>query len=90
MVHGSKTGVVTEKFRMSAIATAQTTATFGALAANARFDQAAQKTTRDITQGGDVVSDFVGQIEARLALQANISVIKTADAMTGKALDIKA
>ena len=66
------------------------TAIQGALVANTRFEQSAQKTARDAIQGGDVVSDFVGQIEARLALQANISVVKTVDDMTGKTLDIKA
>ncbi len=71
---------------MSAI----TTAMQGAINGYARFDKAASRTASDAAQGNDIVSDFVEQIEARQALSANISVVKAADAMTGRLLNIKA
>lgn len=70
--------------------TAINTAMYGAITANARFEQAAGKTVSDASQGKDILSDLVEQMEARIALQANISVAKTAEAMTGRVLDIKA
>ena len=70
--------------------TAINTATYGAMTASTRFDQAAAQTVRDASTGGDLVSDFVEQKEARLAFEANISVIKTGDAMTGQLLNLKA
>ncbi len=71
---------------MSAI----TTATSGLLSASTRFNQAAVRTVQDSSSGNDLVSDFVEQQEARAAFQANVSVIKTADEMTGRLLNIKA
>ncbi len=71
--------------------TAINTATYGAITASTRFNQAAAQTVRDASSdSGDLVSDFVEQKEARLAFEANISVIKTADAMTGRLLNLKA
>ncbi len=71
--------------------TAINTATYGAITASNRFNQAAAQTVRDASSdSGDLVSDFVEQKEARLAFEANISVIKTADAMTGRLLNLKA
>jgi hypothetical protein len=66
------------------------TATYGLLTANARFNQAATQTVQDASAGNDLVSDFVEQKEARVAFEASISVVKTADAMTGRLLDISA
>lgn len=45
---------------------------------------AASKTT-----DGDFVSAFVGQITSRQALAAIVAVVKTADEMLGRVLDIK-
>ncbi len=63
---------------------------YGAMAASARFDRAASKTVEDTARGNDIVSDFANQIEARASFDASISVIKTANAMTGRLLNIKA
>ncbi len=73
---------------MSAI----TTATYGLLSANARFNQAATQTVQDSSSGSgkDLVTDFVEQQEARTAFQASVSVIKTANSMTGSLLNITA
>lgn len=38
----------------------------------------------------DIVSDFVEILDARQAFDANAKVLKTADAMLGRVLDIKA
>ena len=67
-----------------------TTAAYGMITASNRFNQAATQTVEDSSDGGDIVSDFVQQQEARTAFQANISVIKTANAMTGSLLNIMA
>lgn len=67
--------------------------TYGAMAASQRFDRQAQQTVQDTASDaptGDIVSDFVGQIDARTAFEASISVIKTADDMLGQLLNIKA
>lgn len=77
-----------------------------AVSAIHRFDQAARDTVRDTTIattdsakpntpspngiGGDLTTDVVNQIQSQTAFQASISVIKTADQMTGRLLDIKA
>ncbi|OYW79739.1 MAG: flagellar basal body rod protein [Asticcacaulis sp. 32-58-5] len=66
------------------------TAIGGLMSAQARFDKSAVKTVQDITQGKDVVSDFVDQIQARTAFEANISVIKSVNEVTGRLLDMKA
>ncbi len=71
---------------MSAISTA----TYGLYSASARFNKAAVQTVQDSSDDKDIVTDFVEQKEARAAFEANVSVIKTADAMTGSLLDMKA
>ncbi|MBW8733723.1 MAG: flagellar basal body rod protein [Asticcacaulis sp.] len=65
---------------------------YGAMAASQRFDRSAQQTVNDIAPEakGDLVTDFVEQINARTAFEASISVIKTADDMVGQLLNIKA
>ncbi len=45
---------------------------------------------RDASQGNDIVSDLVEQIDSRNAFQASINVVKTSDEMLGRLLDIKA
>ncbi|MGZ6042027.1 MAG: flagellar basal body rod protein [Asticcacaulis sp.] len=71
---------------MTAIATAMN----GVIAANARFDKAAVQTARDASESKDLLTDFVEQKEARIQFEANISVVETADAMTGRLLNIRA
>ncbi len=71
---------------MSAI----TTATYGAISASNRFNQSALQTVQDASSSKDLVSDFVEQKEARYAFEASVSVIKSADEMTGTLLNIKA
>ncbi len=61
----------------------------GLTMAAARFDRSAVKTADDISQGKDVVSDFVEQVQSRAAFEASISVVKTADQMTGRLLNMK-
>ena len=61
----------------------------GITAASARFDYSAAKTVDDTAQGKDVVSDFVEQAQSRAAFEASISVVKTADQMTGVLLNMK-
>lgn len=58
--------------------------------ASARFDRAAIQTVANASQGRDVVSDFVEQMEARTAFEASVSVVKTSLDMTGRLLDLKA
>jgi len=70
---------------MSAISTA----TSGIINATQRFDKAAVSTVRNASDGKDILSNLVDQIDSRNAFQANISVIKTADQMLGSLLDIK-
>ena len=62
----------------------------GVMNATARFDRAAMQTVSNASQGRDVVSDFVEQIEARTAFEASVSVVKTSLDMTGRLLDLKA
>ena len=71
---------------MSAI----TSASYGVITANNRFNQAALQTVQDASSSKDLVSDFVEQQEAQAAFQANVSVFKTADKMTGNLLNITA
>ncbi|MGN6364626.1 flagellar basal body rod C-terminal domain-containing protein [Asticcacaulis taihuensis] len=59
------------------------------MSATQRFDKAAASTARYATNGQDILSDLVDQIDSRNAFKANISVIKTADEMLGSLLDIK-
>ena len=62
----------------------------GVMNASARFDRAAIQTVSNASQGRDVVSDFVEQMEARTAFEASVSVVKTSLDMTGRLLDLKA
>lgn len=64
-------------------------ATAGIMSATQRFEKAAANTARNSTNGQDILSDLVDQIDSRNAFKANISVIKTADEMLGSLLDIK-
>jgi len=59
------------------------------MSATQRFDKAAASTARNATNGQDILSDLIDQIDSRNAFKANISVIKTADEMLGSLLDIK-
>ncbi|HEX7800684.1 MAG TPA: flagellar basal body rod C-terminal domain-containing protein [Asticcacaulis sp.] len=72
-----------------------------AVSAIRSFDQAAAQTVRDaapqnapspngIGGNGDLAGDIVQQIQAQAAFQASVSVIRTADQMTGRVLDVKA
>lgn len=70
---------------MNAISTAYQ----GIVSASNRFDKAASNTVRNASEGKDILSDLVEQIDSRTAFEASISVFKTADAMLGKLLDIK-
>lgn len=59
------------------------------ISATQRFEKAAANTARNATNGEDILSDLVEQINSRNAFKANINVIKTADDMLGSLLDIK-
>lgn len=67
-----------------------TTAISGVTAASARFDKAATSMVNDAAQGKDIVSDLVEQIDSRNAFHASVNVVKAADEMMGRLLDIKA
>ena len=67
-----------------------TSAISGITAASARFDRAAIQTVQDASQGNDIVSDLVEQIDSRNAFRANINVVRATDDMLGSLLDIKA
>ena len=75
---------------MDTIMSAITTATSGLISASTRFSQSALQTVQDASSSKDLVSNFVEQQEARVAFQASVSVIKTADKMTGSLLNITA
>ena len=64
-------------------------ATSGVYQASGRFEKAASQTVNDASNGKDILSDLVDQIDSRNAFQASISVIKAADNMVGRLLDIK-
>jgi len=66
------------------------TASSNLIAAANRFDRAATNTVRDAGAGNDILSDLVEQIDSRNAFHASINVVRTADDMTGRLLDIKA
>ena len=62
----------------------------GVQQALSRFDKSAQNTVRDANGGqGDLAADAVGQISDKLAVEANLKVMKTADDMMGSLLDLK-
>lgn len=73
---------------MDPIATAQ----YGLLAASRRFDASASRVARMGAEGEnvDLAAEVVQQITAKTEFSANLSVIRTAQDMTGKLLDILA
>ncbi|WP_374654286.1 flagellar basal body rod C-terminal domain-containing protein [Phenylobacterium sp.] len=73
---------------MDPIATAQ----YGLLAASRRFDASASRVARMGVEGEnvDLASEVVEQISAKHQFSANLSVIRTAQDMTGELLDILA
>jgi hypothetical protein len=65
-------------------------AQYGVQRALSRFDKSAQNTVRDASgDGGDLAGDAVDQISSKLAVEANLKVMKTADDMMGRLLDLK-
>lgn len=60
----------------------------GIAGATARFEASARRTAADPL--ADLAGETVERMGAELALKANVSVLKTADAMTGALLDILA
>lgn len=56
--------------------------------ATARFEASAVRTARDPLE--DLAGETVERLTAEVALKANVSVLKTADAMYGGLLDILA
>lgn len=73
---------------MDPIATAQ----YGLLAASRRFDASASRVARMGVEGEnvDLASEVVEQISAKHQFSANLSVMRTAQDMTGELLDILA
>lgn len=73
---------------MNPIATAQ----YGMLAASRRFDASASRVAQMGVPGQevDLPREIVEQITAKTELSANISVLRTAQDMTGDLLDILA
>lgn len=63
----------------------------GLKAATARFDASAQRTARagDPAAETDLVTDTVERISAKHDFSANLAVLKTADEMTRRLLDLK-
>lgn len=61
----------------------------GALNASQSFASSAGRIAANAGKN-DVLSDFVDQIEARHAFEANVQVLKSADDMVGQLLNIKA
>jgi len=60
----------------------------GIAAASARFEASARRTAADPL--ADLAGETVERIGAEIAFEANVSVLKTADEMTGTLLDILA
>lgn len=73
---------------MDPIATAQ----YGLLAASRRFETSASRVARMDVPGEsvDLASEVVEQISAKHQFSANLSVIRTAQDMSGELLDILA
>ena len=73
---------------MDPIATAQ----YGLLAASRRFEASASRVARMGVEGEnvDLAAEVVQQINAKTEFSANLSVICTAQDMTGELLDILA
>jgi flagellar basal body rod protein FlgC len=73
------------------VASAFSVSAYGMSAALNRFEKSASRVAETAGTGkDDIVSDFVEQIEARQAFEANAEVMKTAQSMTGRLLDLKA
>lgn len=66
------------------------TASNGLMAAASRFDRSATNLVRDIGAGNDILTDLVDEIESRNAFHASVNVVRAADDMMGRVLDIKA
>ena len=64
----------------------------GIAAASSRFEDSARRTARagDPAAEPDLVAETVEQIGAKHDFTANLAVLKTADEMTKRLLDIKA
>lgn len=60
----------------------------GIASASARFEASARRTAAD--PHADLAGEIVERIGAKVALQANVAVLKTADEMAGSLLDILA
>lgn len=60
----------------------------GIASATARFDASARRTAANPL--ADLAGEIVERVTAEIALKANVSVLKTADEMTGALLDILA
>lgn len=60
----------------------------GVAAATARFEASARRTAADSL--ADLAGETVERLGAELALKANVSVLRTADEMTGTLLDLLA
>jgi len=60
----------------------------GVASATARFEASARRTAADPL--ADLAGETVERLGAELALEANASVLRTADAMTGTLLDMLA
>lgn len=58
----------------------------GVADATARFAASAERTARDPL--ADLAGESVERLQAEIALKANVSVLKTADAMYGSLLDM--
>lgn len=73
---------------MDPIATAQ----YGMLAASRRFDTSASRVARMGVEGEniDLSTEIVEQISAKTAFAANAAVIRSAQDMAGKLLDVLA
>lgn len=73
---------------MDPIATAQ----YGMLAASRRFDASASRTARMGVEGEavDLAAEVVERITAKTAFAANAAVIRSAQDMAGKLLDVLA
>ena len=66
-------------------------AQYGVQRALSQSDKSAQNTVNDAHGGeGNPAGDAVDQISAKLAVEANLTVMKTADDMMGRLLDLKA
>ncbi|BEV10140.1 flagellar hook protein FlgE [Asticcacaulis sp. DW145] len=66
------------------------TAAAGALNATRMFDRAATKVAQSAgNDTTDLIGAVVDQSQARTAFSANLAVMKTAEQMTGRLLDMK-